>query len=338
MTKAENITQKIKAEISERLVSGNMSLPTEKELCKAYSCSRQTIRKVMAELKEEKLITSRQGSGYRLTGLNPNPRRNQVCLLFARPDDYIYPSLIYDIERNLSSAADIPVSVSVFETHKDFYKESIILKELLKNPPLAILSECFSLMPNPNSGLYKMLEDKGCAVVFLYGTYRNMEVFPSVTEGTYDAAYSLVTHLHSSGFARISGVFRDGNPQEASMLYGFISALRDLGLSFEKSRYIIDGDPSADIETLCQSSDALIFGSDEYAYPYVKKLRDSGLITSNDKKVYSFDNSYLSQVNSFHIKSFYHPRSPLAPVISEKILSIIKGQPKISIVLPYQLF
>lgn len=338
MTKAENITQKIKADISELLVSGNMSLPTEKELCDKYSCSRQTIRKVMAELKEEKLITSRQGSGYRLTGLNPNPRRNQICLLLTRPDDYIYPTLIYDIERNLSSAADIPVSVSVFETHADFYKESVILKDLLKKPPLAILSECFSLMANPNSGLYKMLEEKGCAVIFLYGTYRNMEIFPSVTEGTYDAAYSLVSHLHSTGSVKISGIFRNGNPQESSMLYGFISALRDLGLPFDKSRYIIEGEPQSDIAELCETSDALIFGSDEYAYPYVKQLRNMNLINNGDKKIYSFDNSYLSQVNSFRIKSFGHPRSPLAPAIAEKIVSIIKGQPKISIVLPYQLF
>ena len=337
-TKKENITQRIKIEISEKLISGNMSFPTEKELCEKYSCSRQTIRKVLTALKEEKLITSRQGSGYKLTGLNPNPRRNHICLLFTRPDEYIYPSLIYDIEKNLSQAAYIPMSVSVSETHADFYKERLILKELLKNPPLAILSECFSLMANPNSDIYRALEEKGCAVIFLYGNYRNMENFTCVTEGAYDAAYSLVSSLHASGFNRISGVFRNNNPQQASMLYGFISALKDLELPFDKDRYIIEKGFDSDIQTLFRNSDAMIFGSDEYAYPHVKNLRSLELSNFKDKKIYSFDNSYLSQVNSFRIPSFYHPRESLASAIAERILSIIKGQPKISIVLPYQLF
>ena len=346
MTKLENISQKIKKEISQRLVTGDMALPTEKELCEKYSCSRQTIRKVLSDLKDENLISSRQGSGYRLTGLNPDAGRNHICLLFTRPDEYIYPSLIYDIEKSISSNADVPMSVSVFETRNDFYRERVILKELLQNPPLAILAECFSLMKNPNSDIYRNLEKKGCSVIFLYGAYRNMPGIPSVTEGTYDAAYSLVSSLHSSGCRRICGVFRNTNPQESAMLYGFLSALRDLDLPFDKEKYIIEGENNSDsdsdsasaILTLCKTSDAIIFGSDEYAYPYVKHLRDLKILNLSDKKVFSFDNSYLSQVNSFHLKSFSHPREPLASAIAERILAIIKGQPKISIVLPYQLF
>lgn len=338
MTKQENITKKIKKEISQRLLLGKMALPTEKELCEKYSCSRQTIRKVLSNLKEEKLINSRQGSGYHLTGLNPDSGRNHICLLFARPDEYIYPSLIYDIEKNISSGSDIPLSVSVSETQSDFFRERNILKDLLKNPPLVILSECFSLMDNPNHDLYEALEKKGCSVIFLYGTYRNMPDFPSIAEGAYDAAYNLVMQLHISGHRRISGVFKNANPQDSSMISGFISALRDLDLDFGKKRYVIEDAPTSDIRALCKESDAVLFGSDELAYPHVKALRDKKLINLKEKKVYSFDNSYLSQVNSFRIKSFSHRGKTLSYTIAKRILSTIKGQPKVSIVLPYQLF
>ena len=337
MTKIENITKKLYEDISERLMSGSTDLPTEKELCARYSCSRQTIRKVLLNLKEEKLITSRQGSGYKLTGLNPDIRRNQVCLLFARPDEYIFPSLIYDIEKGISSGYDVPMTVSVFETSADFYKERKILKELLKNPPLAILSECFSLMPNPNADLYKELEKAGCAPIFLYGTYRNMDAYPSITEGSYDAVYNLIKKLILTGHKKICGVFKDNNPQELHKLYGFISAMRDNDLDFSKDSYLIAGpDPDhSELVNLCKKADALIFCNDELAYPSVRKLKEQGIINLNDKAVYSFDNSYLSQVSSFRIPSFHHTKEPLAAAISERVLSIIKGQPKISIVLPY---
>ncbi|RKM54978.1 GntR family transcriptional regulator [Butyrivibrio sp. X503] len=337
MTKLENITGKLHEEISKRLVIGDMNFPTEKELCEQYSCSRQTIRKVLSNLKDDKLITSRQGSGYKLTGISPDSRRNHVCLLFARPDEYIYPALIYDIEKELSSGYDAPMTVSVFETGSDFYKERTVLKELLKNPPLAILAECFSMMPNPNADLYKALEKKGCTPIFLYGTYKNMDSYPAISEGTYDAVYNLIKKLILTGHKKICGVFKVNNPQEMSKLYGFLSALRDNNLNFGKDSYII-ADPVIDnlaLSVLCQKNDAIIYCSDELAYPSVRWLREQGVINLNDKAVYSFDNSYLSQIGSLRIPSFHHKKEPLSHAVSERILSIIKGQPKISIVLPY---
>lgn len=346
MTKIENITSKMHKIISEKLISGDMSLPTESSLCTEFDCSRQTIRKVLLNLKEEKLITSRQGSGYRLTGLSPDASRNHICLLFTRPDEYIYPSLIYDIEKGLSSDPSVSMVVSVSETGADYYKERTILKKLLDNPPRAILSECFSLMASPNVDLFRELEAKGCSVIFLYGTYPNMESFPSIKEGAYDAVYDLVSSLHAKGYSRIRGVFNKNNPQEQSRFYGFISALRDLCLPFGAEAYLIAtpyGVPDAlnatnagvDLETLTLGSDALIFCSDEVAYPCVRYLRDHGCLNLGEKPVYSFDSSYLSQVGSFKLPSISHAKETLAGAVSERILSIIKGQPKISIVLPY---
>ena len=338
MTKIENITQILRDEVTKRLIDKDLILPTEKELCSRFNCSRQTIRKVLNNLKDDKLITSRQGSGYKLTGLSPNAKRNHVCLLFSRPDDYIYPALIYDIEKGISSGQDFPMTVSVFETGADFYKERKILKELLKNPPLAILSECFSTMQSPNADLYKELESKGCATIFLYGTYRNMADFPSISEGTFDAVYNLVEKLIKSGHHKIGGVFMDNNPRNSHGLYGFISALRDNDLSFGKDRFLI-ASPEVDLyalSSLCKECDALIFCSDEIAYPCVRYLLEQRLIDLGIKPVYSFDNSYLSQTGSFKLPSLFHVRESLAMAISERILSIIKGQPRISIVLPYQ--
>ena len=332
--------------ISEKLISGDTLLPTESRLCTEFDCSRQTIRKVLHILKEENLITSRQGSGHRLTGLSPDARKNHICLLFTRPDEYIYPSLIYDIERGIASDPSVTMAVSVSETGGDYNKERNILKKLLENPPRAVLAECFSLMATPNVDLFRALEAKGCSVIFLYGVYPNMEGFPSIREGAYDAVYDLVKKLYATGHTRIRGVFKNNNPQEQSRFYGFISALRDLGLPFGTDAYLMStpyGIPDAlnstnagtDLETLALRSDALIFCSDEVAYPCVRYLMDHGCLNLNEKPVYSFDSSYLAQVGNLKLPSITHTKDTLASAVSERILSIIKGQPKISIVLPY---
>ena len=346
MTKIENITSEMHKIIEKNLSLGEMLLPTESELCKAFSCSRQTIRKVLLNLKEANLISSRRGSGHYLTGLSPNPRRNHICLLLTRPDDYIYPTLIYDIEKGISATSPVTMAVSVNETAADFYKERSILQKFLTNPPRVILSECFSLMPNPNADLYRELEKKGCSILFLYGTYSNMSKFPSIKEGTYDAVYDLVRRLSSSGHTHIRGVFKANNPQEQSRLFGFLAALRDYGLPFGKDTYIVvsennfSGDlktsyTSKALESLAAQSDALIFCNDEIAYPCAKYLKNSGLINLEEKPIYSFDNSFLPRVKGFKLRSLTHTGEPLATAISERINSIIKGQPQLSIVLPY---
>jgi len=351
MTKIDIITSELKGEIPELLNAGSFILPTESELCTQYNCSRQTIRKVLDNLRGSGLISSRQGSGHRLTGLMPDSGRNYICLLLASPDSYIFPALIYDFQRDIAVRSDLGLAVSVSDMKNDFYKERIILTEMLQNPPRAIIAECMSCMPNPNADLYKELESMGCIIMFLFGNYPNMSQFPSVTEATYDAVYDIVVRINDkTPERRIYGVFRDNNPQEVSKLYGFISALRDNGRSFAKKNYYIavdnDDIPKALLDTVSYSEQmpVIIFANDELAYSSMrylesKKGRKAGGLVSDDADenliVYSFDNSYLRNTANYNIQSLAHSRQPLHLAISERITGMIKGQPKYSVVLPF---
>lgn len=286
-----------------------------------------------------------------LTGLMPDSGRNYICLLLATPDSYIFPSLIYDFQRDIALRSDLGFAVSVSDMKNEFYKERIILTEMLQNPPRAIISECMSCMPNPNSDLYKELESKGCIIMFLFGCYPNMSQYPSVTEATYDAAYDIACRINNTDPGRrIYGVFRDNNPQEVSKIYGYITALRDNGRSFAQKNYYIARDnddiPKALLETISYSEQlpVVIFANDELAYAsmrYLGKkreiLRDGMDIDAVDEFIsfYSFDNSYLKNTGSYNIHSLSHSRQPLHQAISERILAMIKGQPKYSVVLPF---
>lgn len=50
------------------------SIPTEKELCDLYSCSRHTVRRALDKLKEQGLVSSHAGIGTLVKGLPDSPK------------------------------------------------------------------------------------------------------------------------------------------------------------------------------------------------------------------------------------------------------------------------
>jgi len=72
MKKHEIVYEDLCMEISARLQKNVNILPTEAEMCRSYSVSRQTLRKALGRLKDEHVVTGRQGSGYMLTGIFPH--------------------------------------------------------------------------------------------------------------------------------------------------------------------------------------------------------------------------------------------------------------------------
>ena len=87
-------------------------LPTEYELVERFSVSRQTIRQAIAFLKSEGLVYQVQGSGTYVassaTKRTADKRRGgNVLVICTYISDYIFPSIIRGIEKELSSSGYI---------------------------------------------------------------------------------------------------------------------------------------------------------------------------------------------------------------------------------------
>ena len=125
------LADRLKEMIYTDIEKGTEKLPTEQELCSRFRVSRQTVRLYLSLLEEEGLIVKKRGSGSFITGLRSEPDSNIIGILISDDQDYIYPSLINDIQSELSRNG---FGSRVFVTGCRASTERHILSELLKRP------------------------------------------------------------------------------------------------------------------------------------------------------------------------------------------------------------
>jgi Fe2+ or Zn2+ uptake regulation protein len=131
-------------------------LPTEMQLAKMYSVSRQTVRRALGILAEEGLIERRQGSGSRLLDAPAVWAGNNVAVIATFMDDYIFPTLLHHIQSVMEKHS---FSTLVYATQNKLNREREILQILIDNPVRGVLVEGVkSALPNPNLDLYRQLE------------------------------------------------------------------------------------------------------------------------------------------------------------------------------------
>ena len=165
---------RLAAELQAELSAGTFpdKLPTEQALCEAYQVSRQTVRQALEYLVELGLIEKRQGSGSRVVRRR-SFGTDRVAVVTSYIDDYIFPSVLQDIQRVLVRRG---YSTLLFATNNMVGREREILQELLRQPLGGLIVEgSKTALPNPNLDLYEKLDRAGIPMVFLHGGYRELE-------------------------------------------------------------------------------------------------------------------------------------------------------------------
>ena len=105
------VADTLRQEIASGRYSEGQMLPTEQLLCRRFQSSRQTIRRALSILEEERLITRRQGSGSRLR----EPSREEggsghsIAVMTTYISDYIFPSLLQGMEGVLAANGSAPL-------------------------------------------------------------------------------------------------------------------------------------------------------------------------------------------------------------------------------------
>ena len=95
------IVDKLELELKRMRAEGKIRLPSESDLCKTYSCSRQTIRAALDVLFQKGLIEKRRGSGSFIAGGTFTNRT--VFFMTEDCDRYKSPALITGLKEQLSS-------------------------------------------------------------------------------------------------------------------------------------------------------------------------------------------------------------------------------------------
>lgn len=326
--------------------NGFYKLPSEKELCEQYHMSRQTVRAALHLLSEEKLIETRRGSGSFSTGLGS--MQNTIAVIVNYAEEYTTPSLLANMKSILAAKG---YSIDVYPTGSKVSEERRILEKLKDTPIRGMIVEgCRNALPNPNLDLYRHLVAKGIAVLFAGGTYPGLEHCICIKDDNYYGGYFLAKRLIELGHTQIAGIFKIDELQGLERYHGFAAAMRDFGIPLPEE--LIIWYTAATLEALETKSDtgfltdllrrnkgmfsAAICQNDEIAYWLIRELDYAGLHVPDDISIVSFDNSYMSDLNSIHITTLSHEKD-LGTVAASTLLRMIQGETVFSEELSWEL-
>lgn len=284
---------------------GIVRLPTENELSIKYHVSRQTVRQALSLLESKGLIRKKQGSGSYATGLSCDPSKNIIGILLPTLTEYIYPDLLYVLQKSLESYG---YSTIIFETNNSTYKERELLTQLLIQQPKGVIVEgCKTALPNPNLDLYQKLIKKGTHILFLHNYYKELTSCTYVKDNNLQGCRLLIQNLITQGHDNIGGIFHAEDMQGFERYQGFQESMRSFGCPVPDER--IAWVRTSEIEELrlkrnptilkkivqnsLESCTAVLCYNDEIAYWLMKALQEE-LSSTTNLAIACFEHSYLS--------------------------------------------
>ena len=342
------LARELKQELEQMRAKGQAKLPAENALADQFRVSRQTVRQALALLEQQGLIEQRRGSGSYLCEADPASRR--IAVIATSLSDYIFPSLLKDIQACLAAHG---YEVVVHATENSLLAERTILQKLLLEPPAGVLIEgCKTALPNPNAELYRQLEQREIPLVFLHGRCREMAQAVCVGDDNAGGGYRLAEHLIRAGHRRIAGIFKSDDVQGPERAGGVLCAMRDAHLfpadecflwysSFQHRQIVEQQNDTlfqAFIRDQLRDCTAVVCYNDEIAFHLIRALQRAGKRVPDDVAVVSFDNSYYSTFGPVGITSLGHAEHSMGRTASECLVQLIRRQPCQSVSLPWTLF
>lgn len=330
----------LRKEIPQYTQSGNHRLPTEMELMKKYSVSRQTVRQALSLLLSEGLIEKRQGSGtFIAQTAAASLSSRKLAILTSLAGERIFPSALWEIQSTFSAAG---YQSQFFSTGNRTGLEREILQILLEHPVRGILVKgTRTAYPNPNIDLYRQLQKNGTKLLFIESTYPELSDVPCVRTDDYAGGYLLAQYLIKQGHTKIAGIFRSDELCSHERFRGMISAIRDHALPFD-DRHILWYDPlwpgsiigSPDPELMrtfihmqLAGCTAVICQNGEVADFLIRGLLRLEISVPHQISVVGFGSSHSGFLHPVPITSVATKNSALWTSVAQGLLQLVEDKP-----------
>ena len=344
MSKVTAIVSDIKTQIICGQLSSGEKLPTEYDLVKKYSVSRQTVRKALASLQSENYIFSVQGSGYYIKYQAPAKKKTmRIAVITTYISEYIFPYILRDAEKIASNSG---YTVQLYATNNSIRNEYQILKTIDNTSIDGILVEgTKTALPNPNVRYYKQLALSGIPIVFINGYYRELidykvpNIIYTVTDD-YSGGFKAVDLLFNKGHVNIAGIFKSDDIQGTLRFSGYADAMFSSHASYndeniawfttETKSTFLSGPDSLGFLNNCT---AVVSYNDEITAALLKAMKQAEHTITD---IVSFDNNIdFSQENDTTIISLGYPKYSAGNVAMTKLINMIDGKSEDSVLLSW---
>ena len=345
--KYQELLNQLELEMRQMRLLGVTKLPTESQLSKKFSCSRQTVRTALGILESEGKIVKRHGSGSYLSDPG-SPMQTLVLFLTEDEDAYIYPDLLNQIRPYLQKTN---YSLSPRSTGGLVGKEREILLSALSDTPAAVIIDpIHDVIPNPNIILIEELKKKGIPVVFFRAAYPAVSNPIVIGEENKEGGAMLVRYLKDRGHYQICGLFRSDDSCGLSRYQGCMKALLENDLPYDERSFLLfsyleqkklmQGDRSVLLKFIrlyLPRHTAVICQNDLIAYHLIRLLSEEGKNIPSDIAVVSFDNSYYATSGNIRITSLGHEEKAVSHALCEAVTASLLNRPARSVSLPWKL-
>ncbi len=367
----------IAAELRSQILSSEYKkgdkLPTESELSSRFGVSRQTIRKALNDLSNEKLITSVQGSGSYVAFEAPvRSKTMHITIITSYISEYIFPNILRGIDNLVSGAG---YTVNVRATNNSIATERKILEDLLEHPVDGIAIEgTKTTMPNPNVFLYGKLAEMGIPIVMFNNYYPGLELpnYPHVVTrhnefradltasvrsnirhvilDDYAGGYALTEKLIKDGHNSIGGVFKADDMQGFVRYSGYIDCMLYNKADFSDQNiiwyttesapiiytYLEDHKPDfSQFSAMFHKCTALVCYNDTITQS-VLDILDTIDTDISVRTIYSFDRHVpLRSKRGIETYSLGYPKDSIGEIIGQKLLDMIAGKETESVMLSW---
>lgn len=328
--KYEKLYSWIKEQINSDVFHDGDRIPTELELSKMFSVSRDTVRTGISKLEDEGLLKRIKGSG---TYVNSNPAANRfmhtdsrkIAIIMNETEIYIFPSIINGINQKLMEHG---YSSVIQFTSNQFVQERILLQNALAGDYAGFIIEpTKSALPSYNQDLFEIIADCRPAIVIHAKT--NIPTLSAITSGDTEGGYILTKYLLEQGHTQI-GYFCKSDDQPGPRRYeGYLRAFRELGRQLNESNILFYvTEDSADlfsipvnprIPEILKRCSVVICHDDKLACRLHNFIQQQEI----NIKIAGFDNSSLAE--NICSVTVTHPQEEFGRFVAEKILEKIKN-------------
>ena len=347
MSKYQSLADVLRQEIAAGQYPLESALPTEAELSRRFSVSRQTVRQAVNLLENDGMVYRRQGSGTYVTN---RPRRRvgerTVGVITTYITDYIFPSIVRGIESVLS-ASDCVMTLSA--TYNRPERERALLERVLQSTVDGLIIEgTQTALPTPNLDLYQRLREHNIPFVALHGCDPRLGDAVSVTMEDRQGGRMAVEALLRSGHRSLGGVFKRDDIQGPHRYEGFEQALRERNVSpaeadvcwfstENKAAFFRKPAGQVFLRRVGSELNGIVCYNDEIALALLDALGAQGLSVPDDVSLVSFDNSAYSTVCHPRLTTLAHAKEAFGRRAAELLLRMMSGQREQSVCLPWTL-
>ena len=338
----------IAEELGARILSGEYAagslLPTEMKLMDIYGVSRQTVRSALGVLKKEGLIVQKHGSGtfvsYEGQAGSGNgtvrsaagaPKEQTVGVLCTYISNYIFPSIIRGIEKELSICG---IGLQLASTENRVDRERIQLERFIRNPVDGLIVEgTKTTLPSPNIDLYRKLKEMGTKLVFIHAGYPELPDEVIVRMDDFAGGRAAVRCLTSRGHRAIAGIFKNDDAQGLARYAGFNAELCEEGLMPADERVkwymtesVVNGiwSDGEELRRFLEGITGIVCYNDSVASDLVEARRCFHL--TEPLEIVSFDKSPYAGMICRGLISLVHPKEELGVIAARKIIGLIRGE------------